>query len=72
MNRVLIAAAVYVIGGVAYQRTVMHQRGWRQLPNYSIWAGIASFIKVSIFKCLDFLWLGQRMRKIPLDLEHIA
>lgn len=23
----------------------MNQRGWRQLPNYSIWAGIASFIK---------------------------
>ena len=21
----------------------MHQRGWRQLPNYAIWAGIGSF-----------------------------
>lgn len=41
----LIAAAVYLFGGIAYQRTVMHQRGWRQLPNYNIWAGMASFAK---------------------------
>lgn len=40
----LIAAAVYLIGGIAYQRTVMHQRGWRQLPNYSTWAGIGNFL----------------------------
>ncbi|MCJ1386563.1 Cation-independent mannose-6-phosphate receptor CI-MPR [Xylographa soralifera] len=39
----LIAAAVYLVGGVAYQRTVMHQRGWKQLPNYSMWASMASF-----------------------------
>lgn len=43
----LIAAAVYVLGGIAYQRTVMHQRGWRQLPNYNLWAGIFGFINVS-------------------------
>ena len=48
----LIAAAVYLLGGIAYQRTVMHQRGWRQLPNYSLWAGIFSFINVSIPKKL--------------------
>ncbi|MCJ1387196.1 Cation-independent mannose-6-phosphate receptor CI-MPR [Xylographa bjoerkii] len=41
----LIAAAVYLVGGVAYQRTVMHQRGWKQLPNYSMWASMASFVK---------------------------
>ncbi|CAD0086396.1 unnamed protein product [Aureobasidium mustum] len=40
----LIAVIVYVVGGCVYQRTVMHQRGWRQLPNYSLWAGIASFV----------------------------
>lgn len=45
----LIAAAVYLLGGIAYQRTVMHQRGWRQLPNYAIWAGIGSFCYV---RCL--------------------
>ena len=43
----LIAAVVYVLGGVAYQRTVMHQRGWRQLPNYNLWAGIFGFVHVS-------------------------
>lgn len=39
-----IAVGVYVGGGVFYQRTVAHARGWRQLPNYSLWAGIWSFI----------------------------
>lgn len=43
----LIAVIVYVVGGCVYQRTVMHQRGWRQLPNYSLWAGIAGFVSVS-------------------------
>ncbi|KAF2688781.1 mannose 6-phosphate receptor domain-containing protein [Lentithecium fluviatile CBS 122367] len=41
---VLIAIMVYLVGGCVYQRTVMHQRGWRQLPNYQMWAGIARFI----------------------------
>jgi len=43
----LIAVLVYFVGGCVYQRTVMHQRGWRQLPNYAMWAGIARFIAVS-------------------------
>lgn len=42
---VLIAVLVYFAGGCVYQRTVMHQRGWRQLPNYSMWAGIWGFIR---------------------------
>ncbi|KXG46995.1 uncharacterized protein PGRI_037410 [Penicillium griseofulvum] len=41
----LIAIAVYLIGGCAYQRTVMHQRGWRQCPNFSLWAGVFDFVK---------------------------
>lgn len=41
-----IALLVYFAGGVFYQRTVAHARGWRQLPNYSLWAGIWNFIKV--------------------------
>ncbi|KAL1863592.1 Cation-independent mannose-6-phosphate receptor CI-MPR [Paecilomyces lecythidis] len=41
---VLIAIAAYLIGGCAYQRTVMHQRGWRQCPNYSLWAGMFGFV----------------------------
>lgn len=44
---VFITVAVYFIGGVMYQRSVAHARGWRQLPNYSMWAGIGSFFKVS-------------------------
>ncbi|KAL2147615.1 hypothetical protein VTI28DRAFT_8069 [Corynascus sepedonium] len=40
-----ITVLVYVMGGVFYQRTVAHARGWRQLPNYSMWAGIWSLIK---------------------------
>ncbi|KAG8630365.1 hypothetical protein KVT40_001984 [Elsinoe batatas] len=39
----MIAVLVYLVGGCVYQRTVMHQRGWRQLPNYSLWAGIGGF-----------------------------
>ncbi|KAL1795845.1 hypothetical protein ACET3X_006069 [Alternaria dauci] len=40
---VMIAVLVYFAGGCVYQRTVMHQRGWRQLPNYAMWAGIWRF-----------------------------
>lgn len=43
---VTIAVLVYLVGGCVYQRTVMHQRGWRQLPNYALWAGIAGFVSV--------------------------
>jgi len=45
---VMIAVLVYLVGGCVYQRTVMHQRGWRQLPNYQMWAGMARFIVVSL------------------------
>ncbi|KAF1985183.1 mannose 6-phosphate receptor domain-containing protein [Aulographum hederae CBS 113979] len=42
---VLITILVYLVGGCVYQRSVMHQRGWRQLPNYSFWASIGTFVK---------------------------
>lgn len=42
---VIIALMVYFIGGCVYSRTVLHQRGWRQLPNYAFWSGIAGFIQ---------------------------
>ncbi len=41
-----VALLVYFIGGIFYQRTVANARGWRQLPNYSLWAGIWSFVRV--------------------------
>ncbi|KAI1946011.1 Cation-independent mannose-6-phosphate receptor CI-MPR [Ophidiomyces ophidiicola] len=40
-----IAIAAYLIGGCAYQRTVMHQRGWRQCPNFAMWNGMLGFVK---------------------------
>lgn len=42
----LIAVLVYVLGGVFYNRAVTNARGWRQLPNYSLWAGIWDFVSV--------------------------
>lgn len=47
----VIAVLVYIVGGIFYQRTVAHARGWRQLPNYSLWAGIWTFISVSLCCC---------------------
>lgn len=41
-----IALVVYFAGGIFYQRTVAHARGWRQLPNHNIWQGIWTFISV--------------------------
>jgi cation-dependent mannose-6-phosphate receptor len=53
---IIIAILVYFVGGCVYQRTVMHQRGWRQLPNYAMWAGIYRFVAVSILKsCLQIV-----------------
>lgn len=42
-----IAVFAYIVGGIVYNRNVMHQRGWSQLPNYRLWAGIWDFISVS-------------------------
>lgn len=39
-----IAVAVYFAGGVMYNRSVGHARGWRQLPNYSFWSGLWGFM----------------------------
>ncbi|KAB8343276.1 hypothetical protein FH972_022863 [Carpinus fangiana] len=66
----IIAILVYIIGGVVYQRVVMHQRGWRQLPNYALWASMTSFVKdmvviigASFMRCMpggrsNRRWLG--------------
>jgi cation-dependent mannose-6-phosphate receptor len=55
----VIAILVYFLGGVFYQRNVAHARGWRQLPNYSMWAGIGSFVKdifiIATSSCSRFL-----------------
>jgi len=41
-----VFALVYLVGGVVYQRTVMHARGWRQIPHYNVWAAIVGFVWV--------------------------
>jgi cation-dependent mannose-6-phosphate receptor len=41
-----ITFIVYIVGGCVYSRMVLQQRGWRQLPNYALWAGIGGFLKV--------------------------
>ena len=49
----IITFAVYIVGGCVYSRMVLQQRGWRQLPNYALWAGIGGFLKVGlIVRCL--------------------
>lgn len=50
-----IAVAVYIIGGCVYQRTVMHQRGWRQIPNYSMWCDALGFLKDLLFSLFSSL-----------------
>ncbi len=52
-----IALLVYLIGGIVYQRNVQHQRGWKQLPNYALWAGIFDFFSV----CTPLLSPSPRM-----------
>ena len=42
----IITFIVYIVGGCVYSRMVLQQRGWRQLPNYALWAGIGGFLKV--------------------------
>ena len=44
-----VFAVVYLVGGIVYQRTVMHARGWRQIPHYHSWASIFNFIWVRTF-----------------------
>lgn len=44
----IIAVIVYVVGGCVYSRMVLNQRGWRQLPNYALWAGLFGFFRVCI------------------------
>lgn len=44
---VLIAVMVYFVGGCVYNRAVLNQRGWQQVPNYHLWASIWGFFRVS-------------------------
>lgn len=41
----LVAFGVYFIGGCMYSRTVLHQRGWRQIPNHELWNGLFGMMR---------------------------
>ncbi|TVY29370.1 putative mannose 6-phosphate receptor-like protein [Lachnellula hyalina] len=67
----VIAILVYFLGGVFYQRNVAHARGWRQLPNYSMWAGIGSFVKdvfiIATSSCARFMPHRQGYSTLPVS-----
>lgn len=46
----LIAIIVYLVGGCVYNRAVLQQRGWQQVPNHNLWASIFGFFRVSGIK----------------------
>lgn len=48
----IIAVLVYFIGGIMYNRSVAHARGWRQLPNYTMWSSIGGFFLVRFLTSL--------------------
>ncbi len=63
---IVIALLAYLVGGCAYQRIVMRQRGWRQCPNYAVWMGLVGFVKVSCYSapsCCFTRRRGGRRRK---------
>lgn len=54
-----VALVGYCLGGCFYQRTVMHARGWRQIPHFAAWAGV-----------VGFFWV--RMLSIPFAVLRVA
>ncbi|KAK0718451.1 mannose-6-phosphate receptor binding domain-containing protein [Lasiosphaeria miniovina] len=66
-----IAVLVYVVGGIFYQRTVAHARGWRQLPNYSMWAGMWNFVRdifiILTSSCARFLPSRRGYRSLSIS-----
>ncbi|KAF1844660.1 mannose 6-phosphate receptor domain-containing protein [Cucurbitaria berberidis CBS 394.84] len=70
----LIAVLVYFVGGYVYQRTVMHQRGWRQLPNYAMWAGIWRFFSdmfvILTSSCARFMPSRRGYSRVSLGQEN--
>lgn len=43
----MVAFGVYLIGGCMYSRTVLHQSGWRQMPNYELWQSLFGTLPVA-------------------------
>ncbi|CAN8097103.1 unnamed protein product [Discula destructiva] len=67
----IITIIVYFLGGVFYQRNVANARGWRQLPNYTFWAGIWSFVSdffvILTSSCARFLPSHRGYRSLAIS-----
>jgi cation-dependent mannose-6-phosphate receptor len=59
---IVVALLAYLVGGCAYQRVVMRQRGWRQCPNYGGWAAVGEFFKVSFGSVFSYCYSRRRGR----------
>ncbi|KAJ4406645.1 Cation-independent mannose-6-phosphate receptor CI-MPR [Gnomoniopsis sp. IMI 355080] len=68
---IIITIMVYFAGGVFYQRNVANARGWRQLPNYTFWAGIWNFISdffiIITSSCARFLPSHRGYRSLAIS-----
>jgi len=64
--------AVYLLGGIAYNRVVHHARGLKQIPNYHWWAEAFDFIKdmfvILLAKCYRPK-RSQTYHNLPVDSE---
>ena len=58
-----VFAVVYLVGGIVYQRTVMHARGWRQIPHYHAWSAALGFIWVRLF-AMPLLFLLRTVSRV--------
>ncbi|KAA8905728.1 mannose-6-phosphate receptor binding domain-containing protein [Sphaerosporella brunnea] len=75
-----VFALVYLIGGIVYQRTVMHARGLRQIPHYHVWVAALGFIWVRVFamplllslRVLSWILGGCRTSQTLLDASSEA
>ncbi|KAG0222283.1 Cation-independent mannose-6-phosphate receptor CI-MPR [Actinomortierella wolfii] len=67
-----VFAAVYIIGGVAYNRIVHNARGLKQIPNYKLWAEGIDFIKdmaIILFSKCYKPRRSQSYHNLPIDSE---
>ncbi|KAF9158021.1 Cation-independent mannose-6-phosphate receptor CI-MPR [Actinomortierella ambigua] len=67
-----VFVAVYIIGGVAYNRVVHNARGLKQIPNYKLWAEGLDFIKdmaIILFSKCYRPRRSQSYHNLPIDSE---
>ncbi|KAG0264800.1 Cation-independent mannose-6-phosphate receptor CI-MPR [Mortierella polycephala] len=67
-----VVVAVYLIGGIAYNRIVNHARGLKQIPNYQAWVDAFDFIKdmaIILFAKCYRPKRSQTYHNLPVDSE---